>query len=302
MTARAHPCPPWLTATLVALTAATPAFAQSTLDIQSGSSLTLSNYTAFVGQIGTSLAGNPQGAGALTASQSGTISVASLNLGTNQMTFGTAGTSIVSGNSGTWSPDVNGAAGSAAANYGATGSSGIFTGLSAFRDSRLTLTQNGPAGTQGPTLPTPNAVNPTVTLTPTGAGTWSFPVNSLLSLQYTVGNLDLSLLVNGSPGASGRDVLGDGTNGICAQNVSAATGTLQDLGGGNFSLTLPVIASFNYTDSSNVATANVFNYTISGSIVATGVISPVPEPATVLTVATAGALGLRLTRRLRRGA
>jgi hypothetical protein len=286
------------TLALGSLAAATPALAQSTLTIQSdNSTLSLSNYTAFVGQISTTLTGGEQGTGSLTASQTGTIGIVSFNPSTNQLTFSTSGTGIISNNSGSWSPDVGGATGLSPANYGATGTSGIFTGQSAFRDSRLTLTQNGPAGSQGPTLPAPNPTDPTVTLTPTGTGTWTFPANSL-SLQYTISNLDLSLLLNGSPAASGRDTLGDGTNGIYAQ-ISSGTGMLQDLGGGNFSLTLPVTASFNYTDGSNPATANVFNYTLSGTVVATGQISPVPEPATALAITAAGALGFGLTRRRR---
>jgi hypothetical protein len=266
-----------------ALSVASPASAQGTLAIQSGSSLSLSNYTAFVAQIGTTLAGNPQGSGAFTATQSGTIGIQTLDLAANQMTLSTSGTNIISSNSGIWQPAVGGGTGTAPANYGATGSSSIFTGLSAFRNSQLTLTQSGPSGTQGPALPAPNAANPTVSLTPTGTGTWSFTATPIY-LQYTVSSLDVALLANGSPANSGTEHLGDGTNGIYGANVPSGTGTLQDLGGGMYSVTLPVSASFNYTDSSTPSSAVIYNYTLSGTLVATGTVTAIPEPVESLGV------------------
>jgi hypothetical protein len=117
---------------------------------------------------------------------------------------------------------------------------------------------------------------------------------SFLANQVNVGILDARANFDGiSTGIAGQvvaDAQGQ-TGPISALNANAAAGSVVDLGGGNYRLTLPISAPVNV----NLSGVNL-NATATGQIVAYAFI---PEPGTIVLLAT-GVGGLLLHGRRRR--
>jgi hypothetical protein len=190
-----------------------------------------------------------QSPGSLTTSYSGTINT-SYDSGASSLTFnlpsapGGPGT-LSATNGGSYSPGVGGGAGSAPADYG-----GIFN------DGALGSVTVAVRGIQF-TISTGSGLS----LTPTGSpGVFSFPSIQTLILS---GASDVDYT-----GSSSVINIGSGTidlAGLTAVNTAAA-GTLQDLGSGQFLITVPIAASFHTTFISQ----NDTTITITGSLQATG--------------------------------
>src|SRR5262249_34760171 len=119
-----------------------------------------------------------------------------------------------------------------------------------------------------------------ITLTPAGGGVYNFSSN----LAFTL--LSPSVLDYAGFGLSGPSV-GSGTlslDSVTAVNAGAAA-TLTDLGGGNFSLNFPISLLFTETFAGQPA-----HITLNGAFLALGQLAPVPEPSSLLCVATTGVI------------
>jgi hypothetical protein len=167
-----------------------------------------------------SLDGSPilqQGAGSLTTTYSGTIAVVwHREDGTIQ--FDSAGSDAVAANSGNWRPGA-GAFGVAPANYGALANDAFYGTLqAALRELHTALLTNTP-------------------LALAGSGPYTF--DSSQPLIVTHGFADYYL---GGLGLGRVDL-----SNFSAKNASATDGTLEDLGSGNYRLTLPVDVTLRYT-------------------------------------------------------
>ena len=131
-----------------------------------------------------------------------------------------------------------------------------------------------------------------VTLTPLGGGLYSFPTNQVLAVApFSYVDIRGTGILAPIVGSGFAELEGSTPN-------TGATGTLQDLGGGQFSITYPVSVSFSQ-DLSPPLTAT---YILNGSVVATGTLTPVPEPASILGVVALAGGAVGLGRRARRRA
>jgi hypothetical protein len=239
---------------LATLMDVTPVHGQGTLTLsQPSSTLTASGSLAGVQFM-------PQGLGSLTTTYTGAIKVSALDLGAATLTIDSTATALNAAVSGNWMPKANGADGSDPANYGA----------------QLSL-QVGPFLTTNVTFAIRDAVvvvsgSPTVSLTQTAPGTYTFPANQTLAFQS--GALDyrdsLMLVTPGRTNLAGQS----------ATNSPTTSATLQNLGGTNYSLSYPVDLTVNSMLTSSI-TATI---RIQGTITAQGVIIPVPEPSLALAV------------------
>jgi hypothetical protein len=182
----------------------------------------------------------PQGTGALTTQYSGTImtsydaSAPTLKF----VAFSTAANAAVNGN---WEPLPGGGSGSAPADYGGRLTPFPFTVNIAVRNLVASTTTAAPLPLTG------------------GPTTFSFP--SSQTLTVTAGTADY----NGG-------LLGSGTSALSGQSAAntAAAGTLQDLGGGTFRLTMPIDLTLNETVAGQPATLH-----ITGTLAGTGSPQPV---------------------------
>src|SRR5262249_13578050 len=166
----------------------------------------------------------PQGTGSLTTHYSGTVA-AVWDRAAGTINFSSAGTDAVAANSGSWQPMPNGVSGSAPANYGAQISLGLFgTGRAALRETHASLSTSTP-------------------LSLTGTGPYTFA--STQTVIVTHGFADYSASIFGS----GREDL----SGNSANNTSATSGTLADLGNGNYRVTLPFDVTITTTVSGQTA-------------------------------------------------
>jgi hypothetical protein len=255
-------------ATLTVLAGVRPVHGQVTFTLnQPASSLALSG----------TVAGAPitaQGPGSLTTTYSGAFVFSGIDLSGGTATFDSTSTALNAAVSGNWQPMTNGVAGSEPADYGGTAS--VFVGVGF--TNVLAALRNGSLGVSG---------SPTVPLTPTGSGTYTFPANQ--TLDFLLGGLDYrdSLGV----AAPGRDDL----TGQSAVNGSATPATLQSLGGNLYDLVYPVDVTLNLPITTGV-TANI---RILGTIDAQGTIA-VPEPATGSLLAAVGVTSLLAKLRSRR--
>jgi hypothetical protein len=240
-------------ATVFVLTAARPVFCQGSLAIDQPSSTLVASGT---------VAGAPivqQGPGSLTTTYSGSVGVSALDLNAGTLTLDSTTTSLIAANSGSWSPLAGGAVGTAPANYGGRATISIIVSSTtvdlAVRSAVVDFSSS-----------------PTVTLTPTGPGTFTFPANQTVTfLTGSVDYRDSAGLV--APGTS--DLTGkSGTN------SPAGPATFTSLGGNLFSLSYPVDATINATIQAGV-TATI---RIQGTINAQGTIVPVPEPSLTVSV------------------
>lgn len=211
--------------------------------------------------------GNPiglQGSGSLNTTYGGSVGVGSLNLSALQLSFDTAGTSAEAASSGSWEPTPGGGFGTAPANYGTrttfTGTGGVL--LTAIRGLRLTVEHAAP-----------------ITLTPAGAGTYTFPTSQ--NVRIAAGTLDARANFGDIPGAT------DLTNRLTG-NVSGSTGTLVDLGGGEFRLTYPFIAVYTVP----LGGSGSMTFAVNGTLAGQGTLTPVPEVGLLLLLA-----GVPLVRR-----
>jgi hypothetical protein len=151
-----------------------------------------------------------QGTGSLTTHYSGTLAaVWDRAAGTIQFLAG--GTDAVAANSGNWRPMVGGGSGSAAANYGGQVSVGFVTAEAAVRELHAVLATGTP-------------------LSLTDSGPYHFASSQTLTL--TRGFVDYNAGIFGS----GREDISNNS----ASNGSDTNGTLEDLGGSHYRLTLPV--------------------------------------------------------------
>jgi hypothetical protein len=186
-----------------------------------------------------------QGTGSLTTSYTGTIAGVLDQTG-NTLQFSSS-TALSANTSGSWQPDVNGVSGMSSADYGGqmnlmapfVGSVGTLE--MAVRDLAISLSSSA--------------------LALTGSGsTLSFPSTQTLSI--TAGNVDyLATGLAASQVTPGRASLAA----LSATNTATSTGSLQDLGGGQFQVTLPISVALSFVVSGQTITFNV-----SGQIVASG--------------------------------
>jgi hypothetical protein len=190
------------------------------------SSLTLSGDVG-----GTAL--QQQGAGSLTTHYSGTVA-AVWDRAAGTINFVSAGSDAVAANSGSWQPLPGGGSGSAMANYGAQVSLGLFgTARAALRETHASLSTSTP-------------------LSLTGTGPYSFASTQRFTVTRGFADYNASL-------GSGRADL----SGNSADNTSATSGTLADLGNGNYRVMLPVDVTITTTVSGQPA-----HLRIQGTIVA----------------------------------
>jgi hypothetical protein len=158
-----------------------------------------------------------QGSGALVTRYTGPM-VAQWDLTAHTLNFDSTGTAATAQNSGTWQPAVGGGSGSAPANYGGQVTILFITGYAAVRELVATLSTSSP-------------------LTLSGSGpSYSFP--STQTLTITHGFADYNA---GSLGSGRADI----SNNSATNQASA--GTFQDLGSGNYRLTVPVNVTINQT-------------------------------------------------------
>jgi hypothetical protein len=150
-----------------------------------------------------------QGPGSLTTHYSGTVA-AVWDRAAGTINFLSAGSDAIAANSGSWAPLPGGDSGMAPANLGVQ-VPGLFPILSAFRETHVAISTNAP-------------------LSLTGSGPYSFTSTQRYTL--TAGFQDY----DAGPLGSGRlDISNTSTD-----NTSATAGTLEDLGNGNYRLTIPV--------------------------------------------------------------
>jgi hypothetical protein len=255
----AHPLAVAALAAASALVVPRPVRAGDTLDV-----VPTSSTLAVTGSlVGTPF--QPQGPGSLTSTYSGAIGIAALNLPAATLTFDSTATAIAAAVSGNWMPRANGADGSEPANYGGQVTVSIVfqptTVRAAIRDAVVTI-----------------GGSPTVSLTQTGPGTFTFPANQ--PLTFLSGSLDYRDTAGRVP--PGRNALA----GQSATNNSSVAATFQNLGGDVYGLSYPVDVTVNST----LVPGVVATFRIQGTITAQGVIAPVPEPFLTLTVSL-GACG-----------
>jgi hypothetical protein len=151
----------------------------------------------------------PQGAGSLTTSYSGTIAaVWDREAGT--INFLAATSDAVAANSGSWQPLPGGGGGSAPANYGGQVNTLFVTGRAALREMHAALSTSTP-------------------LTLTGFGPYNFASTQTVNLTHGFGDYNAGFQ-SGSVDFSN----------FSANNTSATPGTLEDLGGGTYRLTMPI--------------------------------------------------------------
>jgi hypothetical protein len=167
-----------------------------------------------------SVAGNPiqqQGSGSLTTQYSGSI-VAVWDRAAGTINFLGGYSDAVAANSGSWEPQANGGSGNAPANYGVQFSLGLFgTGKAAVREEHISLSTSTP-------------------LSLSGSGPYTFASTETLTLTHGFVDYNTSL------GSGRSDISNNG-----AANASATSSTLEDLGNGNYRLTLPVDETINST-------------------------------------------------------
>jgi hypothetical protein len=196
-----------------------------------------------------------QGPGSLTTHYSGTVA-AVWDRAAGTINFLSAGTDAIAANSGSWAPLAGGATGSEPANLGVQVPSGLFTIFSAFRDTHVALSTSTP-------------------LSLTGSGPYSFASTQRYTLTHGFQDIDAGAL------GSGRvDITNTATD-----NTSATAGTLEDLGNGNYRLTLPIDVTI-----TAMTGGFTIHYHTQGTIVANAT-SPV-APALPVVNLNAGSSGL----------
>jgi hypothetical protein len=151
-----------------------------------------------------------QGSGSLVTHYSGTVA-AVWDHAAGTINFLSAGTDAVAAISGNWQPNVGGGSGSAPADYGGQVTILIQTARVAIRDLHASLFTTAPLGLSG-------------------SGPYSF--SSTETLSVTHGFADYNA---GSFGSGRQDISNNAAN-----NTAGASGTLADLGGSHYRLTVPV--------------------------------------------------------------
>jgi hypothetical protein len=174
-----------------------------------------------------------QGAGSLTTHYSGTIAAVWDNTA-GTINFLSAGSDAVAANSGSWQPLAGGGSGSAPANYGARVTAGLVTVQAALRELHASLSTSTP-------------------LSLTGSGPYTFASSQTLAVTHGFADYNAGIFGSGRADISNNS----------AGNTSATPGTLEDLGNGNYRLTLPVDVTITTTVSGQPA-----NLHIQGTIVA----------------------------------
>jgi hypothetical protein len=182
-----------------------------------------------------------QGPGSLTTHYSGTVA-AVWDRVAGTLNFLSAGTDAVAANSGNWQPLPGGNSGSAPANYGVQVPVGILTAHAAVRELHASLSTSPP-------------------LSLAGSGPYTFPSVQTLSLIHAFADYNIPLF------GSGRQDISNNS----ANNTAAAQGTLEDLGGGNYRMTMPIDVTITTTVNGQPA-----HLRIQGTIVAnaTSPVSP----------------------------
>jgi hypothetical protein len=256
-------------AVVFVFTTARPVLGQGSLAIDQPSSTMVASGTVAGATI------VQQGPGSLSTTYTGNVGVSTLNLNAGTLTFDSTTTSLNASNSGNWSPLAGGAVGTAPANYGGRANVSIIISTTTVD----LAVRNAAVDFSG---------SPTVTLTPTGPGTYTFPANQTVTfLSGSVDYRDSAGLV--TPGTS--DLTGQS-----GTNSPAGPATFTSLGGNLFSLSYPVDATINTTITTGV-TATI---RIQGTINAQGTIVPVPEP-TLTVSACFGACGAMAVWRRKTG-
>jgi hypothetical protein len=169
----------------------------------SSSSLTLSGDVS-----GSAI--QPQAAGSLTTSYVGTIA-ATWDRVANTINFLSAGSDVSALSSGNWQPLAGGGSGNAPANYGGQVNLGFVTAVAALREVHGLLSTSTP-------------------LSLSGTGPFTFPSTQTFTLTRGFADYNAGFF------GSGRADLSNNS----ATNASTTAGTLEDLGGGNYRLTLPI--------------------------------------------------------------
>jgi hypothetical protein len=181
----------------------------------------------------------PQGAGSLTTSFSGSINTL-VDFAASSLLFREAGTSVDAAVSGNWSPLQGGGAGAAPSDYGGQ--------FNAIVDTVFVAVHNM-VGTFSTAAP----------LSLTGIGATS-NFDSTQQLRFTSGTVDYF-----EPGILGS-IIGAGSINLANLTAvnSASDGSLEDLGGGNYRLTVPILVSIE----TDLAAGYTVTLTMQGSLVA----------------------------------
>jgi hypothetical protein len=228
---------------LTGLMVVTPALGQGSLTLNQPSSTLVATGTVATAPI------TQQGAGSLSTTYSGAVGVSTFNPGALTLSIDSTSTSFTAAVSGNWAPMANGVAGTAPADYGGLANLTITTVDFAIRNAVFNISGS-----------------PTVSLTQSTPGNYTFPANQ--SLSFLSGSLDYrdsaGLVTPGSIDLTGQS----GTN---SPSVAA---TLQNMSGNIYSLSYPV----NLTVIQTITTGVTATITVQGTIVAQGTIVPVPEP------------------------
>ncbi len=257
--------------TIVAITAVTvlmgvrPALGQGSLTVDPSSTLVASGNVA-----GSTI--TAQGPGSLSTTYSGAVGVSSFNPSAATLTIDSLSTSFTAAVSGSWAPMAGGAAGTAPANYGGAALVlGTDTVDFAIRGASFNI--NG---------------SPTVSLTSSGGGSYTFPANQ--TLAFLGGSLDY------------RDSLGLAASSVdltgrSATNMASTSATLQLVSVNTYTLSYPVSLTVTQTITTGVTATIV----VQGTITAQGTITPVPEPYLPLSLCFSACGAVAVWRRAKPG-
>jgi hypothetical protein len=174
-----------------------------------------------------------QGSGSLTTHYSGTIA-AVWDHAASTISFVPAGSDAVAANSGNWQPSAGGGSGSAAANYGGQATVVIVTAQAAIRELHASLATGTP-------------------LSLGGSGPYTFASTQTFSVTHGFIDYNAGIFGTGRADISGNSAI----------NASSTSGTLEDLGGGAYRLTMPIDVTLTATFS-----GQTMHLHIQGTIVA----------------------------------